>query len=170
MLPTLFRARAPLVNTNTSVDPFLPHTPFNIVRSEQRYPRQRLSQIMKVSFRYLHAWPDDLGLFHYYYQSLVWQNNNITIQSCVIMKQSTDITVHNHIGLQHSSWSSSITYSHCNHFSLSVAGVQTLSVIHNKDKMLILCSVLRVCTLVLHYYSTQLSEAYEGRNYCGGGG
>ena len=125
---------------------------------------------MKVSFRYLHAWPDDLGLFHYYYQSLVWQNNNITIQSCVIMKQSTDITVHNHIGLQHSSWSSSITYSHCNHFSLSVAGVQTLSVIHNKDKMLILCSVLRVCTLVLHYYSTQLSEAYEGRNYCGGGG
>ena len=112
----------------------------------------RLSQIMKVSFRYLHAWPDDLGLFHYlhYYQSLVCQNNNIAIQSCEVMKQSTDITLHNHIGLQHSSWSSSITYSHCNHFSLSVAGAQTLSVIHNKDKMLILCSVLRVCTLVLH--------------------
>ena len=112
----------------------------------------RLSQIMKVSFRYLHAWPDNLGLFHYYYQSLVWQNNNIAVQSGEVMKQSTDITVHNHIGLQHSSWSSSLTYSHCNHFSLSVAGAQTLSVIHNKDTMLILCSVLRVCTLVLHYY------------------
>ena len=58
------------------------------------------------------------------YQSLVWQNNNINIavQSCEVMKQSTDITVHNHIGLQHSSWSSSITYSHCNHLSLSEAG------------------------------------------------
>ena len=109
----------------------------------------RLSQIMKVSFRYLHAC--------YYYQSLVWQNNNIAVQSCEVMKQNTDITVHNHIGLQHSSWSSSITYSHCNHLSLSVAGAQTLSVIH-KDKMLMLCSALRVCTLVLLSRSEAVSR------------
>ena len=113
-------------NYNISVDPFLP-PPFNItVRSKQRYLRlwgfPKTWRWVLDTCMHRWSWPVLLLLL----KSIVWH----AVQSCEVMKQ---LHRYYHIlGLQHSSWSSSITYSHCNHLSLSVTGAQTLSVIHNK--------------------------------------